>query len=73
MRYATGDRVALVSMPEDPDPIKPGSEGTVTRVTELHFPGGGPQLQVSVKWDSGRSLSCLVPPDVLVRADPSQP
>ncbi len=41
-------------MPDDPDPIPAGSIGTVTRVT------AGPLGQVSVDWDSGRSLS-LVP------------
>jgi len=41
-------------MPDDPDPIPPGSTGTVTRVTE------GPLAQIEVRWDCGRSLS-LVP------------
>lgn len=72
MRYRTGDRVTLVSMENDPDPITSGSEGTVVRVAELRFVDE-PQLQVSVKWDNGRSLSCLVPPDVLVRTDPYAP
>jgi hypothetical protein len=26
-----------------------------------------------VDWDDGRRLSCLVPPDVIVRVDPSLP
>lgn len=69
MRYRTGDRVTLVAMENDPDPIPSGSEGTVVHVAELKF-DDEPQLQVSVKWDNGRSLSCLVPPDVLVRTDP---
>jgi hypothetical protein len=49
-----GDRIRLLHMPDDPDPIPAGSIGTVTRVTS------GPLGQVSVDWDSGRSLS-LVP------------
>jgi hypothetical protein len=49
-----GDRIRLLHMPDDPDPIPAGSIGTVTRVTT------GPLGQVSVDWDSGRSLS-LVP------------
>jgi hypothetical protein len=72
MRYQVGDRVTLVSMGADIDPIPSGSEGTVTHVTELQF-AGEDQLQVGVKWDNGRSLSCLVPPDVLVRTDPYAP
>ena len=50
----TGDRIRLLDMPDDPDPIPAGSTGTVTRVTT------GPLGQVTVAWDSGRSLS-LVP------------
>ena len=49
-----GDRVKMIHMPDDPDPIPAGSTGTVTRVTD------GPLAQVSVDWDNGRSLS-LVP------------
>ena len=49
-----GDRVKMLHMPDDPDPIPAGSTGTVTRVTD------GPLGQVDVAWDSGRSLS-LVP------------
>ena len=50
-----GDRIRLLQMPDDPDPIPVGSTGTVTQVTE------GPLGQIQVDWDdSGRSLS-LVP------------
>ncbi len=49
-----GDRVKMIHMPDDPDPIPAGSTGTVTGVT------AGPLGQVTVDWDSGRSLS-LVP------------
>ncbi len=49
-----GDRIRLLHMPDDPDPIMVGSTGTVTNVTT------GPLAQVSVDWDNGRSLS-LVP------------
>ena len=45
-----GARVRLLSMPDDPDPLPPGSEGTVT---------GGNGSQIWVKWDSGRSLILL--------------
>lgn len=73
MRFQAGDRVMLVHMGDDPSPVKSGTEGTATHVAELRFPGEPAQLQVSVNWDDGRTLSCLVPPDVIVRVDPSQP
>lgn len=49
-----GTRIRLIEMPNDPDPIEPGSEGTVGRF------GNG--AQISVKWDNGRTLALL--PDV---------
>ena len=68
----TGDRIRLLSMPDDPDPIPAGSTGTIEAVTE------GPLGQVHVKWDdSGRTLS-LVPGvdrfEVIARGpEPDQP
>ncbi len=73
MSYQKGDRVRLVRMGDDPDPVEPGTEGVVVHTAELRFPGERPQMQVSVSWDNGRSLRCLVPPDVLVRVDSTQP
>ena len=35
--YKVDDRVELVSMKDDPDPITPGTKGTVTRVMNLIF------------------------------------
>jgi hypothetical protein len=53
-----GDRIELVEMPEDPDPIPPGTQGTVDWVNELpRF------VQIGVRWDNGRSLMLCVPPD----------
>jgi hypothetical protein len=52
-----GDRIRLDYMPNDPDPIPPGSTGTVTDV--------GPEpyynlhRQVYVDWDDKRSLILL--------------
>jgi hypothetical protein len=59
-----GDRVKLIHMPDDPDPIPAGSVGTVVLVTDLNFPGEH-QTQFLIKWDNGRSLSCVCPPDIL--------
>ena len=50
----TGDRIRLLHMPDDPDPIPAGSTGTIESVTE------GPLGQVWVRWDTGRQLA-LVP------------
>jgi hypothetical protein len=57
-----GDRIRLNSMPDDPDPIPTGSLGTIISIvnTDWHTPG---QKQVMVKWDNGRSLSLVIPPD----------
>jgi hypothetical protein len=52
---AIGDRIRLIEMPDDPDPIPAGATGTVIAVTT------GPYAQIDVRWDnSSRSLS-LVP------------
>ncbi len=60
-----GDRIRLVEMPNDPDPIPPGTEGVVGSITEFNFNGSRPEVQLIVKWDNGRSLSCICPPDVV--------
>ena len=48
-----GDRICLLGMPDDPDPLPVGSTGTVTRVTT------GPMAQITIKWDCGRSLMLI--------------
>ncbi len=57
-----GDRVELLAMPSDPDPIPVGSRGTVMAVSN-HVTGGERWLQVDVAWDSGRTLMLVIPPD----------
>ncbi len=49
-----GTRVRLLEMPGEPDPLPPGTEGTVT---------GGNALQIWVKWDIPRSLALAVDVD----------
>lgn len=57
-----GDRIKLTMMVDDPDPIAPGTEGTVTDVTEVRI---RPYWwQITVDWDNGRGLSLSAPPDV---------
>lgn len=48
-----GDRIRLLSMPDDPDPIPVGSTGTIESVTT------GPLGQARVTWDNGRSLNLI--------------
>ena len=51
-----GDRIRLIAMPQDPDPLPAGSEGVVVAVMDDFMP------QIEVRWDSGRTLYLL--PDV---------
>jgi len=53
-----GDHIELVEMSENPDPIPPGTQGTVDWVNELP-----PFMQIGVRWENGRSLMLCVPPD----------
>lgn len=53
-----GDRIRLVSMLDDPDPIPRGTTGTVTAVRQQRT-----WAQVDVAWDNGRTLMLVVPPD----------
>ncbi|TWU40187.1 hypothetical protein Q31b_35320 [Novipirellula aureliae] len=53
-----GDRVRLISMTDDFDPIPAGTPGTVVGV----YPHGD-WTQVDVDWDTDRSLMLSIPPD----------
>ncbi len=64
--FKRGDRVRLVLMTDDPDPIPAGTIGTVAGV----YPQRG-WLQLDVDWDSGRSLMLSIPPDVVERIEPN--
>ena len=58
-----GDRVELVLMLLDPDPIPEGTFGTVQDVISFEAPYA--YDQVSVEWDNGRTLSLVIPPDIV--------
>ena len=55
---APGTRIALVSMPGDPDPVKPGTKGTVVRIA--HHSAG---TSIEVDWDDGTALGLVVGTD----------
>lgn len=59
-----GDRVRLMKMAEDPDPVPAGTLGTVLSVSRI---GSGRESwdQVDVEWDNGRSLMLAIPPDAV--------
>ena len=52
-----GNRVKLISMGNDPDPIESGSEGTIRHI------GGG---IVNVDWDNGRHLGLVIDEDKFI-------
>ncbi len=54
-----GDRIRLVLMPQDPDPIPAGTKGVVTAI---HIHNGWTQIGVS--WENGRKLMLVSPPDI---------
>ena len=52
------DRIELIQMGDDPCPIPTGTKGTVTALG--YFQGA---FNIDVKWDNGRTLSLVCPPD----------
>lgn len=59
--FDVGQRIQLVSMPNDPNPVPTGTKGMVRSVNT--FQG---RTQVAVAWDNGRSLALAVPPDYAI-------
>ena len=57
-----GDRIRVLSMPDDPNPIPIGELGTVVSVVS-HGTGKSAWHQVDVKWDNGRTLMLMLPVD----------
>ena len=47
--YLTSQRIQLIEMPNDPNPIPVGTKGTIHRV-EIN------SMTASVNWDNGRTL-----------------
>jgi len=65
MPIEKGARVKLISMPNDPDPVPPGTLGTVTSSRVIEGLTPRPYLQLGVTWDNGRSLGLVLPPDAV--------
>jgi hypothetical protein len=57
-----GDRIRLLAMQDDPDPIQVGQTGTVVSVSR-HGGGKDAWFQIDVSWDNGRTLMLVSPPD----------
>lgn len=63
-QYKIGDRVKLIKMANDPDPVPKGTEGEVTHVQYI---SSFKETQVGVKWDNGRSISVILPEDQIIK------
>lgn len=66
IRLKKGDRIRLVSMPQDPNPISVGSLGTVVAVRDQRE-----WTQVDVDWDNGRTLMLTIPDDCVSIVEPN--
>jgi hypothetical protein len=69
-----GDRIRLLVMRDDPDPIPTGTLGTVVSCYR-HGDGGNAWHQIDVAWDNGRTLMLVFPPDqfeIIKRAAPDK-
>ena len=55
----SGDRIELIAMPNDPNPVPPGTQGTVIG-SPYEFQN---RWQIDVKWDIDQALGLCVPPD----------
>ncbi len=53
-----GDRIELISMANDPDPVPAGTLGTVVNVYKQDG-----WSQIDVDWDNGRALMLVTPED----------
>lgn len=51
LNYPPGTRLELIFMGNDPNPVPPGTRGTVELVNSLG--------DIEVNWDNGRSLSLI--------------
>jgi hypothetical protein len=64
--FVEGDRIRLVKMNDDPDPIPSGTCGTVIGLHQLAESNRDTVL-LCINWDVNRSLSVLLPIDQVVK------
>lgn len=64
LNYPPGTRIELKSMAHDPDPVPPGTRGTVYNVN-----GYG---DIEMNWDNGRSLSIIPGEDSFRKLTPEE-
>lgn len=57
--FFENQRIRLINMPNDPDPVPPGTTGTVVQVTKL----SATDIVLAIRWDNGRTLNAVLPPD----------
>jgi len=55
MLLEVGDRVELLDMPDDPNPIPEGTQGIVKSMND--DPCDDAEYIIGVKWDNGRTLN----------------
>ena len=55
-----GDKIELIYMPNDPNPIPAGTRGTITGINNTPWDG---ETQISVSWENGRTLMLIHPTD----------
>ena len=64
LNYPPGTRIELNSMGSDPDPVPPGTRGTVYNVN-----GFG---DIEMNWDNGRTLSIIPGEDSFRKLTPEE-
>ncbi|WP_113408509.1 DUF4314 domain-containing protein [Rhizobium sp. CNPSo 4062] len=59
MTASVGDKVKLIHMPNDPNPVTRGSLGVITHISEA-YPDEDVPLTYVVRWENGRTHNILV-------------